>query len=315
MSQPGGGYGDLNVVKAYGAKKPSFWQRVRKTPVLGSSIGMAQAGQKKLWFEIVGRITAMGTVGGLTLTAVNHLPPTAQQVAIALIATGVPAGALGSAMSEGLKTGWDQWRKNHRARNQAENAPTEDPRIVALEERMAKLEAANADLRMNNAAVLADHALLREQNTALQQSNHSVRTQNVSLHQENSEIRQANAALTTSIDRLYVVVDAHAHIVKNQKVQLDAHDDALKTQGKSLVRHETMLAGHGEALFSHEEQLKRHRQPPAGYVDPDQARALNARATETLASAKQRPAQESSPDVDPSHYTSPNVDPGHGPTR
>jgi hypothetical protein len=104
--------------------------------------------------------------------------------------------------------------------------------------------------------------------------------------------------------------------VKNQKVQLDAHDDALKTQGKSLVRHETMLAGHGEALFSHEEQLKRHRQPAAGYVDPDQARALNARAAETLTTAKQRPAQEStSPGVDPSQYSSPNVDPGRGPTR
>jgi hypothetical protein len=318
MSEQSGAYPQGRGLTERAARKPSLWQRLRTAPVLGTSIGMVQAGQKKLWFEIVGQVTAMGTVAGLTLTAVNHLPPTAQQVALAMVATGVPAGALGSSLSESLKTGWDLWRKNHQARKTAppQQPVAEGARIVALEERMAKLEAANTDLRLNNAAVLADHALLREQNTALQQSNHSVRTQNVSLHQENSELRQANAALTNSLDRLYEVVDAHAHIVKNQKVQLDSHDEALKTQGKSLVRHETMLAGHGEALFTHEESLKRLRQQPAGYVETSQVQALNARANETLVNAKQRPAEEQqTPGVDPGYYPNPNVDPGHDPTR
>jgi hypothetical protein len=256
-------------------------------------------------------------------------------VAIALLASGIPVSALGSSLSEGLKTGWDGWRKNHRDRKEAQAAAKQpgpdavaeaDPRFAAIEQRLASLEASNAELRMNNAAVLADHALLREQNTALQQSNHAVRTQNVDLYQENTELKG-------TVKGLWDVVQAHSVLLKNQKEQLDSHSGSLATQGQSIARHESTLAGHGEALFTHEESLRHLRQPPppspgtqfpadAGPVDPDsyvdtsQASTLFGQANEALAKAKQWPGADSKkPGVDPNYYTTPNTDPNSGPKR
>ncbi|WP_163508739.1 hypothetical protein [Fodinicola acaciae] len=324
MTDPGG-FAKSGVIGRYGQKKPSFWQRLKKAPVVGTAIGTTQAWQKKMWFELLGRVSAIGTVAGVSMTVVPHLPPAAQAIVIGVLSTGAPAGALGSANSEGLKTAWDTWRKNHRARK--ETKPVPEPAVDSVERRLSRLETADMDMRLNNAAVLAELAKLREQNTALQQSNHAVRSQNVELFDENAQLRDKVASL-------WEVVQAHSVILKGQESQLADHDKTLGRQDQSLTRHDSALAGHGETLLGHENRLNQHEamlrrppEPPTGpppqptppspdpLVDAQQAWDLNAKAHESLARTKKQPEEESLASFDPNYFLNPRIDPNQGPQR
>jgi hypothetical protein len=334
MTDPGSGFAKSGVIQRYGQKKPSRWQRLKRVPVLGTALSATHAWQKKMWFEVIGRVSAVGTVAGVSMAVVPHLPPAAQAIVFTVISSGLPAGALGSANSEGLKTAWDNWRKNHRARKEAEQQPeppAADPRTASLEERIARLEMADMEMRQNNAAALADMAQLREQNIALQQSNHAVRSQNVELHNENAQLK-------STVESLWNVVQAHSVLFKGQERQLADHGQTLDRQGQSIARHDSALAGHGETLLGHEnrlqghenrlnqhdEQLRRPPEPPAQpvpplpfpdpFVDSKQAWDLNAKARESLARAKKQP-EDPAPAFDPNYFLNPNTDPDQGPKR
>lgn len=276
-------FGTSSAIAKRAVKKPTQWQRIMKVPVLGTGIAANLAWNKKMVFEVIGRVTAIGEIAGVSMAVMPYLPPAAQAIVTAVIMTSVPVGALGSANAEGLKTAWDRWRSNHRARKEVSQEPVEpdpppaanpspaaDPRTASLEERLARLEMADMEMRQNNAAALADMAQLREQNTALQQSNHAVRTQNVELHNENAQLKG-------TVESLWNVVQAHSVLFKGQEKQLAEHDQTLGRQGQSLARHDSALAGHGETLLGHENRLQQHdstlkahdeqlRQPPQAAV-------------------------------------------------